>query len=402
MRKFKFLLKYSYRNLWRIPKRTMIMILSLALGTGFIIWDLNFANSGTKEVMKGFLIQYAGKYHITHSDYYDPINTKKFNNYKTISDSNLIDKSLLLHSTPRVTTPLFISSEKKSLGILLTGIDIKREQELNTLTDALTVGRFLDPTRNKEVIIGKRLAEKLNVKIGDEVAVIGQAVDGSVANDLLVIVGLLDFGGGDLEDSLAFTQINTARELIVLPNDEYHQRVSFDMDAEVIPKQQGLAITAWDDILPEVGVAAKFVDNFTWVVSIIIVVVISLGLSNTLMVMFFEREKEFQSLNIIGAKTSWITLSLMLEVFIMGIIGLLIGCTLGHLATLLCSVYPINLEIFTGGKAIIMGGMTIEPLIRFYPVYDYYWKVPLMVLFFLSLTIIYPLYRVIQRSKHAV
>ena len=57
MNGFAYLLKYSYRNLFRVPKRTLIMILSLSLGCGFIIWDLNFANSGSREIMNDFLTQ---------------------------------------------------------------------------------------------------------------------------------------------------------------------------------------------------------------------------------------------------------------------------------------------------------------------------------------------------------
>ena len=402
MRNFLFLLKFSYRNLWRAPKRTFIMLLSLSLGTGFIIWDLNFANSGSKEVMKEFLGQYAGQYHVTHKDYYDPENKKEFDNYKTISDSDIPDKNLLGQSTRRVTAPVFVSGEKKTLGVLLTGLDSERELKLTTLKSAVNVGRFLDPKGDKEIILGKRLARRINVLPGDEVAVIGQALDGSVANDLMKVVGLIDFGGGDLEESLAFTQIKSAQELIVMPPERYHQRVDFNMEDDSLPTIPGLAVTNWTEILPEIGVSVRFIDNFTWVVSFIIVMVISLGLSNTLMITFFEREQEFQSLNIIGAKTSWITLSLMLEVFMLGTVAIAFGAVLGHLSTLYCYYFPVNIQVFTGGKPIIMGGMIIQPLVRLYPVMEYYWKVPLMIYFFIGSTMIYPLIRVIRRSKNAI
>ena len=49
----------------------MIMVLSLSLAAGFIIWDLNFANSGSKEVMKEFLSQYAGRFQLTNPGYYE-------------------------------------------------------------------------------------------------------------------------------------------------------------------------------------------------------------------------------------------------------------------------------------------------------------------------------------------
>jgi len=185
-------------------------------------------------------------------------------------------------------------------------------------------------------------------------------------------------------------------------SDTYHQRVNFEVEQETLPQLKNVAATKWDEILPEIGVSVRFIDSITWMVCVIIVLVISLGLSNTLMITFFEREQEFQSLNIIGAKTSWITKSLMIEVFIMGTIAIFFGAILGHLATIYCWYHPINLQLFTGGKNIIMGGMTIQPLVRLSPVMSYYWQVPLMIYFFLSFTMIYPLIRVIRRSSYAI
>jgi putative ABC transport system permease protein len=402
MNGFAYLVKFSYRNLFRVPKRTIIMILSLSFGCGFIIWDLNFANSGSREIMKDFLSQYAGNYHITNTDYYNKTNKKEFDIYKTMSDDDLEDKTLIEKSTKRVSAPVFISGDKKTLGVLLTGLEVDKEKRLSTLYTAITVGKFLDNNSFKQIVLGKKLAQRINVHVGDEVAVIGQALDGSVANDLFKVVGFLDFGGGDLEESLAFTQLSSAQELLSLSPERFHQRVSFDMETEKIPVLKNLGVSIWSDLLPEIGVSVKFIDNFTWIVSVIIVIVVSLGLSNTLMITFFEREQEFTSLNIIGAQTTWITASLMIEVFIMGTIAVLFGAFLGFVSTTFFNHYPINIELFTGGKAIIMGGMTIAPMIRMYSVPQYYWQVPLMIYFFLILTMIYPLVRVIRRSKNAV
>lgn len=402
MNNLAYLIKFSYRNLFRVPKRTLIMVLSLSLGCGFIIWDLNFASSGSREIMKEFLTQYAGQYHITNPKFYDADNKKEFNLYKTMSDDDLENKALIEKSTRRVSAPVFISGEKKTLGVLLTGLEVAKELTLSTLYKSISEGKFLDPQGNKQIVLGKKFAKRIDVNVGDEVVIIGQALDGSVANDLYQVAGLLDFGGGDLEESLAFTQLTSAQELLALPPDRFHQRVSFDMENEELPVLKNLTVTRWPELLPEIGVSMEFIDNFTWIVSVIIVVVVSLGLSNTLMITFFEREQEFTTLNIIGARTRWITASLMVEVFVMGTIAVLLGALLGYLATTFFNHYPINIQLFTGGKPIIMGGMTIAPLIRIYSVTKYYWQVPLMIYFFLVLTMIYPLIRVIRRSKNAI
>jgi hypothetical protein len=86
----------------------------------------------------------------------------------------------------------------------------------------------------------------------------------------------------------------------------------------------------------------------------------------------------------------------------MGTVAICIGAILGHLATTYNQHYPININMFTGGKDIIMGGMSIAPTVRIYPVYKYYWQAPLMIYFFLSLTMIYPLIKVLSRSRRAI
>ena len=397
-----FLLKFSYRNLFRNPKRTMIMLLSLVMGTGFIIWDLNFSESGSKEMMKRFLSQYQGFYHITHPDYYDLKNKKLFNNYKTLTDNDIENKNLFALSTKRVTAPVFASGATKTLGILLTGIDVDKETQLSTLHTMVRGGRYLDPKADKEIILGKRLAEKISAKVGDQIGVIGQATDGSIANDLLTVVGLLDMGGGDLEEALAFTQIRTAQDLMVMTPEQYHQRVNFDVNRDTLPILKTVKATSWKDILPEISVSVQFIDRLTWLIALIIMVVISLGLSNTLMITFFERELEFQSLNILGAKTSWITKSLLIELFMMGTVAIILGDIVAYIATWLCHIYPIDISLFTGGKPIIMGGIVLKPTVRLYSIAHYYWQVPLMIYLFLGTTMIWPITRVIRRSKNAI
>jgi putative ABC transport system permease protein len=297
---------------------------------------------------------------------------------------------------------VFVSGEKKTLGVLLTGLEVLKEKKFSTLIQAVKIGSFLKEKGSKEILLGKKFAQRIEAKLGDEVAVVGQAVDGSVANDLFTVVGLIDFGGGDMEEALAFTQFESAQEFISLPPQRFHQRISFDLENEVNPKLAQLAVTDWSEILPEIFVSIRFIDDFTWIVCIIIVVVVSLGLSNSLLITFFEREEEFNALNIIGAKGSWITASLMVEVFLLGTIAIVMGVFLGAGATSYFYHYPINIAIFTGGKPIIMGGISISPLIKMYAVPKHFWQVPLMIYFFLLLTMIYPIVRVIRRSKNAI
>jgi putative ABC transport system permease protein len=403
MKGFGFLVKYSYANLWRSPKRTMIMILSLSLGTGFIIWNMNFASSGSTEVINKILVQYAGFEQITHPDFYSKKNHKEFNKFRIIKDSDIPELNTFIQSsTRRVVAPVFISGLHKTVGVQLTGIDVEKEAKLTTFNRAITSGRSLNPNASDEVVIGKKLADRIDVKIGDEISVIGQALDGSMANELLKVVGLFDFGGGGLEQALAFTQFSTAHDLMMMKPGTFHELVSFSPSKLGLTSTPKVRVLQWNEIMPELAVSVRFIDNFTLLISCIIVVVVTLGLGNTIMVMFFEREKEFQCLNVIGADSIWVATSIILEVFIIGTLAILLGVLVGYLFSQLFYHYPINIEIFSGGKPIIMGGMVIQPTVRVEAVAKYYWQVPALIYFFLALTTIYPLLRVLRRSSHAI
>lgn len=401
MSRQRFLLKFSWRNLGRHPIRTVIMALGLAFGTGYIIFALNFSASASQEIIADFLAQYFGNHQVVAPSYYPDIDKKKFDANYTISEEQVATLPMDSY-VRRVTLPIFLSGPRKTLGTLLTGIVPTQELRLSKVSKALSQGRFLSDTGHNEILLGEKLARKLGVGLGDEVAIFGQALDGSVANDMFKLVGLMNFGGGDMEENLAFTNLVSARTLAVIPDDRFHQLISFGAFNSPTPvAPPGTEVVPWRTILPEIHGSMNFIDIFTWIVAVIIVVVISLGMGNTLMITFLEREKEFHSLNVIGARSSWIAIALALEVLMLGILGIGTGIVLGNLVTTLFNVYPISLKLFTGGKDIMMGGMAIIPKVRLWHHHHYSWQAPLLVFFFLTLSLIFPIQRIIQRSRRA-
>lgn len=401
MNRLLFLIKFSWRNLGRHPLRTIIMAMGLCFGTGYIIFALNFSASGSREIVADFLAQYFGSYQVVAPGYYPDLDKKKFEQHFVLNDEAVKDIASDKFAK-RVTLPIFISGPQKTLGTLLTGLDPEHEVKLSKVTKSLSKGRFVSSAGANEILLGEKLARKLGTKIGDVVAAFGQGLDGSVANDTFTVVGLMNFGGGDMEELIAFTSIQSARNFAVMDETQFHQFVSFESpEKSPVKAPSGTEIVRWDAILPEIHGGIQFIDIFTWIVAVIIVVVISLGMGNTLMITFLERQKEFSSLNVIGSKSSWIAWSLAIEVFLLGVLGIGSGVILGNLVTTFFHHHPISLKIFTGGKAIMMGGMAIIPKVRLWHFHHYSWQAPLMVFAFLALSLILPIQRIIQRSRRA-
>jgi hypothetical protein len=85
----------------------------------------------------------------------------------------------------------------------------------------------------------------------------------------------------------------------------------------------------------------------------------------------------------------------------LGVLGIGSGIVIGNLVTSFFHVVPISLKLFTGGKDIMMGGMAIIPKVRLWHHHHYSWQAPLLVFFFLTLSLIFPIQRIIQRSRRA-
>ena len=391
-----FLIKFAFRNLLRNPGRTLLIALSLTLSQAFIIWALNFSFSGSQEVVDQFLKTFQGHYQVTHKDYFVEGNIKEFDFFRTIKDQDF--DSIDPESSPRITSFGFLSGLHSSKGVMIMGIDPELESRFTKLAETVKVGEFLNDSSPFEILIGKRLAKKLQVNVGDEIALVGQGFDGSFANELFVVKGLFDFGGGDKEEKMAFMSITSAHNFYAIPESLYHSRTFFHRTAPKI-SNQNLALYPWSKTVPEVYLSIRLIDNFTKIISFILILVISLGLSNSLMVSFIERDKELRTMSILGAGRFKVISILGIEVLTLSAISLAFGLILGHLATLYFHYFPLDIKLFTDGKRIIMGGIELAPLIRFYPQYQYYLSVTLVILMFICLSFLIPLRKVITRKE---
>lgn len=394
---YKFLIKFSYRNLYRNPERSLIILAGLVLSVSFIIWAFNFNDSALIEIQNEITGHYTGDFQIAKKEF--NLFTDKIPTYEMMYQQDI--PIPLQELTPRVITPTFVSGQKKTVGALMVGIDGEKEKKTTNFYKSLSSGSFIDQTKvPNPIILGERLAKKLNVKLNDEIVVISLGVDGSIANDLFVLTGLLNFGGGDMEEKLVFTSINKAREFLSMPENSFHVLVGTkNRDQFVIPKNY--QVIPWSKILQDVNLSINFMDKLNWLLTMIMVFVVSLGISNTLFVSFNEREKELTSLNIIGAKSKWISLSLLFEVLILLFIALILGNLLGAFATKYFYKNPIDIRAFTQGRDIMLGGMKINPIIRFYNFKINHIIASIMVSVFVILAMLFPIIKVMKRSLSA-
>ncbi len=96
-----------------------------------------------------------------------------------------------------------LSSEDRSYGVQILGVDPEYETRVSSIPGLVREGSFLSDANAQEIVLGKVLARNLRVGLGDEITLLGSGRDGSFAATVADVVGIFDSGVTDMDRSIA-------------------------------------------------------------------------------------------------------------------------------------------------------------------------------------------------------
>ena len=364
-------LQIAWRNIGRSKKRTGLALLAIAVG--------QFALLATNGLMRGYTenIQNAitGPM-VGHVQVHDPNWVEERALDLVLYDVN--EKIAAIDSDPdvesaaaRIYAPVLVAPKEDAFIATVVGVDVKIESR-----DYGILSGFNKTLDKKHVFIGHRLAKKINVKPGEEIAVIGQAVDGSLANDLYIVQDIIKCPVDLINLSGIVMSLEDAQQLFVMP-DEAHEitiraRESGMADAiakrlKQMPILKGTEVQTWQEIVPELVLVIKYSDYTGYFVLIIIFIAAIAGIANTLMMSTFERFHEFGMLLALGSRPLRIIRMIVFEALLIGFLGVVIGTIFGLAFVLGTSGSGIDMASWGGDRQVEnMGYMGLNlPLLIF-------------------------------------
>lgn len=254
------------------------------------------------------------------------------------------------HATARIYAPaLFAVGEEGHMGMVV-GLEPEHEGGAtgllgNSSADALK----LEPG---QALVGRGLAREIGLEVGDEVAVVGQAADGSIANDLYRVAGTVRSSVDLVHRSALIIRLDSAQELLVMP-DQAHELTVHGTDPKqalavrevvsALPRFADSEVMAWEQLAPELLQMIEMSDSTTWIMLVLVFVAAAAGVANTMLMATFERNHELGMLLALGCSPGRIVSMITLEAFMLGLLGVLVGTGLGVSANLLLAQGGINL-----------------------------------------------------------
>ncbi len=371
--RFGALLTLSWRNLWRNHRRTTIMLGAISVG----VWAMLFMTALMRGMVDDMLHQgirnLPGHIQIQHSAYADDPSVVNSIAAPTGELLATLERSGAERWTTRIRVPAVIASERESRGINLVGIDVEAEAAFSGIPDRIAEGRFLDSNRDDGIVLGARLAQLLETRLGKRVVVMSQDPQNNLSERGFRIVGIYRAETPSGEELNVYAARDTLQQLlniegrvsqIVLLGRNYrdieplYRRVRQGTPAE-------LSTRPWYEIDNYLAAMSNMMDGFVLVWVIIIFLALSFGLVNTLVMAIFERVREIGLIQALGMRPALIVYQILLESLLLLLIGLAVGNGLA-LLTVLPLGSGLDISIVAEGMAMMGAGSVLYPNLTLY------------------------------------
>ena len=326
----------AHRNLWRNHRRTIIMVAAVSIGVWAMIFMTALMRGMVNDMVRDGIRSLPGQIQVHNPDFRDD---PSVNNLLAPTDAEIygaFSTTEIESWASRVKVPAVISSERESRGVTLFGVDPGQEKSINAIGNDIVEGRGLESIDDSGVVIGRKLAEKLETKVGKRIVLMSQDPQNEIADRGYRVVGLFKAQLSSYEETLVFAGKSTVQKMlriddhvseVAVTGDDYRNvdtlykevEALFGENAEVLP---------WQELDSYLRSMLKVMDGFVLVWMIVIFLALSFGLVNTLVMAVFERVREIGLMLALGMRPSSILGQIIVESIMLLVLGLVIGNTL--------------------------------------------------------------------------
>ena len=346
-------IKLAWRNIWRNPRRSILTMAAIAFTTVLMVFMLSWQFGSYTTMINASVKTQTGHLQVQAKGYQE-----KHEIRQVVENPGAIGKILdnipLIESyTYRAEGFSLVSSKDRTFGTLVVGIDPEREATVSTLAGMIRKGRYLTGKDRDEALVGHLLAENFKAGVGDELVVLGQGRDGSIAATVVRIKGIFNSGLDELDRSAVFMALPYFQQVYSM-QDGINRVTIICNSLEAVPEvkaciirqldhKRDIVVLDWKELVPGLLQAIKMDLISGFMFYVILIVVVAFSILNTFLMVIFERTKEFGVMMAMGTRPGRLMRVLLMESVGMTAIGVAVGVTLGSLLTWYFQIHGISI-----------------------------------------------------------
>lgn len=394
------LVQIAWRNIWRNKTRSFVVIGSIVIGLWASIFILAFAWGLYKNNIDESVSRQLSHIQIHHPEFTHQQESKFVIEHSDSILSLLQKDDRVQAASARTITKGMITSPTTATGVTVYGISPAAEEKQIGLNDNLIEGDYFESGKSNEIFIGEKLAEKLKIKLRSKVVVTFTDIESNMVSAAFRVGGIYRSRNLSLDEVNVYVQKQSLDNLLGLKSSESNELAillknesaldSFKSDVQLmVPHKK---VEDWMDLSPELELVIESFHLYTYIITGIILLALTFGIVNTMLMSVLERIRELGMLMAIGLNKKKIFIMIMLETLFLTLIGCPVGLLVGWLSVLVLGSIGINIAIFSEGLASYGFSSIIYPALDS----QNYWTVAIMCLITALLSAIYPAFRALQ------
>lgn len=389
-----FYIKLAWRNIFRNKRRTIIASIAIGIGLAALIFTEALLVGMRDNMFRSATSSFLGEAQIHDVKFRETQESDHtVNNLESVV-RDLKEEELIDEFTQRTISFSMITSPSDVSSVLLVGIVPETERKLSKVDDTIRDGHYFKGNNERDIVIGSKLAEILEVELGDRIVLtVAQAKSGDLSQEMFRISGIYHFDIKEMDTGMAFIRINKAQEMLGIGKGIHEIAVKFKNFEYALQDNlpfwkkyatNGNEAISWTAILPQLKAVFDAMGISRAVMIIILMIVVIFGIINTLFMSLYERIFEFGVLRAVGTRPWGVFKLMIFEAGALGIVSIFIGTLLGAV------VNGIFTKVGIDYKGIEFAGSIIHEMI--YPVNEPYQYIiyPIGVIIFTFLVGIYP------------
>lgn len=342
--------RLANRSIFRNTRRTLLTVLLISCSLVAILFTDAFVRGMVSTMVKISTQTFLGEAQVHQQGFRATNDIDLYIEDTHTLFSKIAETEAIQAYAPRVISGAMTSSSDNVAAAIIYGVDSDKEAQVSKLKQAMVDGQYLSG-KESEILLGQRLAELLEVSLGDRLVVtVSQAHGGDLSQALFRVSGIFSFNERNMDNGMAFINLSQAQELlningvheIALRLQNLNQADDKTLLFWQALNNEKLETLAWQDLVPQLSSMLAMTEYSTLIVSTILYVLVCLGLINTMFMSIFERQTEFGILLAIGTRPKQLFIQILLEGFFIGLLSIVLGLILAFIVCYWGSITGID------------------------------------------------------------
>jgi ABC-type lipoprotein release transport system permease subunit len=331
-------LRLAWRNIWRHRRRTIIIVVALSLSLAFMMFYDGLMDGFNQAIYGNAIRVLGGNIQIHAAGYREKVDTNPL--LPLANDSAVVKAALadpkVVAAVRRIITGGLATNHEGAFPMTIIGIEPEAEAPVSLIAAHIADGRYLTANDGDSVLVGKGLANVMQLKIGDRITLVGSDIHKQNRQRSMTVIGIYDIGLPANEKNTLYISLGEAQSLYGLTGQSTEVDVMLKKTgqenavvASLAPALPGYEVESWEKNFPELEEHMKLEGAIMNVFSVIINVIAGIGILNLLLMAIYERTREIGLLGAMGLKPREIALLFILEGTMIGLVGVVSGVFLG-------------------------------------------------------------------------